>query len=67
MLTDRESNGAQQYLKLKGLDRTAFYRVQDRDGAYSGALMMNAGIPLPAGLLEYEALQFTVRKVRDAE
>ena len=67
VLTDRESNGAQQYLKLKGLDGTAFYRVQDRGGAYSGALLMNAGIPLPAGLLEYGALQFTVRKVRDAE
>lgn len=63
VLTDRESNDAQYYLKLKGLEREAMYRIEGQKGRYSGALLMNAGIPVPFELNEYEGVQFLLKMV----
>ncbi len=60
VLTDKESNDAQRYLKLKGLKPEARYTVSGMPGLYSGRLLMSAGIPVPGSLLEYEAVQFYV-------
>ncbi len=63
VMTDCEGNDAQRYLKLKGLDENAFYRIEGWKGRYSGALLMNAGIPISASLGEYEGVQFCLRKI----
>lgn len=63
VLTDRESNDAQRYLKLKGLDRETMYRIEGQKGTFSGALLMSAGIPVPFELNEYEGIQFVLKMV----
>ncbi|MCI8453054.1 MAG: alpha-galactosidase [Lachnospiraceae bacterium] len=63
VLTDREGNDAQRYLKLKGLDREAMYQIEGQKGQYSGSLLMNAGLPVPYELDEYEGVQFCLRKI----
>lgn len=63
VLTDKECNDAQRYLKLKGLEREATYRIEGQKGRYSGALLMNAGIPVPFELNEYEGVQFILKMV----
>lgn len=63
VLTDKESNDAQRYLKLKGLEKQAMYRIDGQKGKYSGALLMNAGIPVPCELNEYEGIQITLKMV----
>ena len=65
MLTDKEGNAGQLYVKLKGLDPVAWYEVEGKEGRYSGALFMNAGIPVPASLGEYESIQFVLRTVQE--
>ena len=67
VLTDKESNAPQLYLRLKGLDENAFYRVEGHRGSFSGALLMNAGIPVPPELGEYDSVQFVLRMVQEAE
>lgn len=54
VITDREGNDAQRYVKLKGLDTKAYYQIEGLEGRYSGAVLMNAGIPVPNDLNEYE-------------
>lgn len=63
VLTDKESNDAQRYLKLKGLEKDAFYRIEGQKGRYSGALLMNAGLPVPNWFNEYEGLQICLKMV----
>ncbi len=63
VLTDKEGNDAQRYVKLKGLDREAMYRIEGQKGRYSGALLMNAGLPVPYELDEYESVSFCLRRI----
>lgn len=63
VLTDKESNDAQRYLRLKGLERDGIYRIEGQKGYYSGALLMNAGIPVPFELNEYEGVQIMLKMV----
>jgi len=64
VLTDKESNDAQRYLRLKGLKKEAMYRIDGQEGRYSGAVLMNAGIPVPFELNEYEGIQITLEECR---
>lgn len=66
VLTDKESNDAQRYLKLKGLDPNAMYQITGQDRTYSGALLMNAGLPVPFELHEYEGIQFCLQMTKGA-
>lgn len=63
VVTEKESNDAQRYLKLKGLEPDAMYRIEGQKGRYSGTLLMNAGLPVPAELLEYEGIQIVLKMV----
>ena len=63
VLTDKESNDAQRYVKLKGLDRNAMYKIEGQKERYSGAVLMYAGIPVPTELKEYEGVQFCLKMV----
>ena len=58
VLTDKESNDAQRFVKPRGLLADAFYQVDGTDRVLSGSLLMNAGIPIPFELKEYEGIQF---------
>ncbi|OUQ19780.1 alpha-galactosidase [Lachnoclostridium sp. An14] len=63
VITDKEGNEAQRYLKLKGLEPDAFYRIEGRKGKFSGRLLMSAGIPVPNGLGEYDGLQIGLKMI----
>ena len=63
VITDKEGNDAQRYLKLKGLEPDAFYRIEGRKGKFSGRLLMSAGIPVPNGLGEYDGLQIGLKMI----
>lgn len=63
VVTDREGNEAQRYVKLKGLDPERYYRIEGRKGRFSGRLLMSAGIPVPDDLKEYDSLQLGLKMV----
>ncbi len=65
VLTEKECNDAQRFLKLKGLLPEARYEIEGLTGSYSGQLLMSAGIPVPGSLLQYEAVQYYVKMVTE--
>ncbi len=67
VMTDREGNDAQRFLRLKGLRADAFYRVSGYDRVFSGALLMSAGLPVPLTLNEYEGIQYSLRMDGDGD
>lgn len=58
VLTEKEPNDAQRYVRLKGLKPQAMYQIDGFEGSFSGSLLMNAGIPVPSSLLQYESIQY---------
>jgi alpha-galactosidase len=64
---DVQGNMATTYVKLKGLKREAVY-IDDATGkVYSGAALMESGIPLPFPRTEYEAYQIAMTEMESAE
>ncbi len=63
VVTDKEGNDAQRYVKLKGLDPDGYYRIEGWKGKFSGKLLMNAGVPVPDSLKEYDSLQLGLKMV----
>ena len=63
VITDKESNDAQRYVKLKGLDKDGVYKIEGQPELYSGAILMYAGIPVPPELGEYEGIQMVIKAV----
>ena len=57
-------NSAAEYVRLKGLDPKAVYVVQDTETqkAYTGAALMNAGLPIPRMSDEYQGWQVYLQK-----
>ncbi len=51
------------YIKFKGLCPDAFYRNEEDGMVYSGAALMEAGIPIVSDMKEYQAWQFYFEKV----
>ena len=47
-------------MKLKGLESDAVYIEENTGRQYTGAALMNAGIPLPFAVKEYEAYQLSL-------
>ena len=45
------------YMRLDGLDEKREYRDADTGKVYSGAALMEAGMPIPLGLGDYQAFQ----------
>ena len=65
VITDKEGNDCQRYLKLKGLRSDTMYKVSGIKGKYSGALLMSAGIPVSCELREYESQSIVLKAVRE--
>lgn len=53
------------YVRLQGLDRDGVYEDVESKKCYSGAALMNAGLPIPAELGEYAAYQIELRKKKE--
>lgn len=62
-----EANAAACYVKLKGLESDAVYIEENTGRQYTGAALMNAGIPLPFAVKEYEAYQFSFIRLDEAK
>ena len=62
-----EANAAACYVKLKGLESDAVYIEENTGRQYTGAALMNAGIPLPFATKEYEAYQFSFIRLDEAK
>ncbi|MDO4942985.1 MAG: alpha-galactosidase [Lachnospiraceae bacterium] len=62
VITNKESNEPQKYVRIKGLLPNQFYSIKGQDGVYSGRALMKAGIPLP-DLGEYESVQYYITAV----
>lgn len=54
---DVEGNMAAGYVKLKGLEREAVYMDEISGKLYTGAALMEGGLPIPFPMTEYEAYQ----------
>ncbi len=61
VLTEKEANDAQRYVKAKGLNPRMQYRVDGMEGSLSGQALMSAGLPVPGNLLQYESVQYHIR------
>ena len=61
-----EGNPFGPYVKLKGLDAECFYLEETTGKVYSGMALMQAGILLPMAVIEYEAYQFSFKKMQEA-
>lgn len=62
VITYKESNEPQRYVKIKGLLPDQFYTIEGENGVYSGRALMKAGIPLP-DIGEYESIQYHITAV----
>ena len=61
VLTEKESNDAQRYIKAKGLNPRMQYQVDGMEGSFSGQALMSAGLPVPGSLMQYEAVQYYIK------
>ena len=58
----RHGNMTVNYVKLQGLDPEKFYKDQASGKSYSGAALMEAGLPLPVEEGEYLAYQIYLKQ-----
>lgn len=61
-----EGNPFGTYVKLKGLDAESFYLEETTGHVYSGMTLMQAGLLLPMAAAEYDAYQFSFKKMKEA-
>lgn len=64
VITDKESNDAQRYVKLRGLEKHAMYQIEGYESAFSGQLLMRSGVPIPIGLKEYDAAMLHLKQCK---
>jgi len=60
VITEKEPNDAQRYLKMRGLDKQTLYFVEGFGGPFTGRALMKAGIPISIYMGEYEAIQYHI-------
>ena len=60
---DVQGNMAATYVKLKGLNKDAMYIDEATGFVYTGAALMEAGLPLPFPKAEYEAYQIALTEI----
>ena len=59
---DTHCNPPLEYIKMKGLDETAEYVLDETDELYKGSVLTNAGFPVPWVPDEYQSFQIHFRK-----
>lgn len=64
---DVQGNMATTYVKLKGMNREAVYMDKVSGDIYTGAALMETGIPLDFPKIEYEAYQIALTEMELAE
>ena len=57
VMLEMHGNMTVSYVRLQGLDAEAMYLDKESGKSYSGAALMDAGIPVLANLGEYQAMQ----------
>lgn len=57
VMLEMHGNMTASYVRLQGLDENAVYQDQESGKIYSGAALMDAGIPILASMSEYQAMQ----------
>ncbi len=62
VLLDKHANTGINYVRLKGLSEDHCYRNAENGLEYAGAALMEAGIPLPQKLGEYESYQLFLER-----
>lgn len=58
VMTEKEANSVQRYLRLRGLEKDGSYQIEGKSGTWSGQALMQAGIPLDCNWKEYESEQY---------
>ncbi len=64
---DNHGNAPAAYVRLKGLDDQAEYKISGWDRSIKGSLLMGAGLPIPHITREYEAFQFHLTRVGESK
>ena len=62
VITRLTVNGPQEYVRAKGLDPDALYRIEELDITLSGSALMNAGLPVPREVPDYSSFQYYFKK-----
>ena len=62
VLTNQTVNGPQEYVKAKGLDPDAKYRIDALGITLSGSALMNAGLPVPREVPDYSSFLYHLKK-----
>ena len=57
VMLEMHGNMTASYVRLQGLDENAVYQDQESGKIYSGAALMDAGIPILVSMSEYQAMQ----------
>jgi alpha-galactosidase len=65
VVTNLTCNGPQEYIKAKGLQPDTFYRINGEERLYSGAVLMNVGLPIEREVPEYTSFQFYMEAETD--
>lgn len=60
VVTEKEGNAVQRYVRPRGLAPKQYYYVSNIEGCYSGQTLMKAGLPVPGNLNQYEAFQYEI-------
>lgn len=63
VMLKQHGNMTVNYVKMRGLIPDAYYQIDGEEQIYSGAALMQAGIPLPIESGEYLAYQRHIRRV----
>ena len=63
VMLKQHGNMTVNYVKMRGLIPDAFYQIEGHDRIYSGAALMQAGLPVPIESGEYLAYQRYLRRV----
>lgn len=63
VITKITYNGAQEYIRAKGLLPDEMYCINDNEKVLSGAALMHAGLPINRKAPEYSAFQFYLKRI----
>ena len=63
VITNQTVNGPQEYVRARGLDPDAKYRIDGLGLEISGSALMNAGLPVPREVPDYSSFMYHLKRV----